>query len=123
MGRQITADEALQVMREAGYEPLEPYPGWFVPWRFRCSVCGTEGATRAHGVRQRGGGCKTCARKRSGAASRLDPGVVAAKMRERGLEPLEPYPGAAVPWPVRCMVCGDESRPKWSKVQNRGDGC
>ena len=110
-------------MREAGYEPLEPYPGWFVPWRFRCSVCGTEGATRAHGVRQRGGGCKTCARKRSGAASRLDPDVVAAKMRERGLEPLEPYPGAAVPWPVRCMVCGDESRPKWSKVQNRGDGC
>jgi hypothetical protein len=44
-------------------------------------------------------------------------------MRKRLLEPLEEYPGASIPWHVKCMVCGSESTPKWAKVQNRGDGC
>ena len=55
--------------------------------------------------------------------AKLDGEAVAAQMRARGLEPLEPYPGALSRWRVRCMVCGSESAPKWSKVKARGDGC
>ena len=55
--------------------------------------------------------------------TRLDGEKVAAAMVERGLIPLEPYPGAVIPWRVRCADCGAVSTPKWSKVQARGDGC
>jgi len=110
-------------MRGRGLEPLVPYPGWVVPWRFRCTNCGIESETRVADVKRRGGGCRSCAIASRGASRRLNGNAVSEKMRARGLEPLEPYPGAAAPWRVRCEACGFEFAAKWSKVQGRGDGC
>ncbi|GAA2334591.1 hypothetical protein GCM10010246_18160 [Streptomyces cuspidosporus] len=34
------AQQAWRIIREAGYEPLEPWPGKAtVPWRCRCITC------------------------------------------------------------------------------------
>lgn len=56
-------------------------------------------------------------------ANRVEPDKAAQFMQSRGLEPLEPYPGASAPWHVRCSDCGSEFFAKWSKVKGRGDGC
>lgn len=33
-------DEAVEVMRDFGYEPQEPFPGWSAPWACVCTGCG-----------------------------------------------------------------------------------
>src|SRR5262249_20234491 len=45
-----------------------------------------------------------------------------AVMRAAHLEPLGPYPGAAMPWPCRCLVCGRQSQPRYATV-SKGTGC
>lgn len=34
--------EPEEIMRAAGLEPLEPYPGSAAPWRCRHTACGRE---------------------------------------------------------------------------------
>lgn len=53
---------------------------------------------------------------------RIDPGVAAAVMRGRGLDPLVPYPGAAARWLSRCRKCGKETTVSFAKVKD-GQGC
>jgi len=43
-------------------------------------------------------------------------------MVERGLEPLEEYPGSMVHWRVACRTCGREFQTKYNTVQ-QGSGC
>jgi hypothetical protein len=45
-----------------------------------------------------------------------------ALMRERGAEPLVPFPGTQKPWRCRCSVCGGESSPRYNDVVNKGTG-
>ena len=103
-------------MRLAGVEPAEPYIGSEVPWRCRCLTCGREVTPRLGNVRAGHGACAYCAGRA------VDPDEAAAVMRAAGLEPAGPYPGAARPWPCRCMVCGRESRPRYATV-SKGTGC
>ena len=43
-------------------------------------------------------------------------------MEAAGLEPLEPYPGADVPWRCRCRSCGSDVAPRYNGVR-QGRGC
>ena len=50
--------------------------------------------------------------------------VAAERMRERGLEPTEPYPGSTVPWSCVCIACGTECAPYYNRVVGKGlRGC
>lgn len=67
----LRMDEALAIdrMRSAGLDPLEPYPGSQMPWRCQCLSCGRFVTPILVNVpRQRG--CKYCARKATAAARR-----------------------------------------------------
>jgi recombinational DNA repair protein (RecF pathway) len=116
------ADAAVAVMRSAGLEPLEPYPGSQVSWLSRCLTCGSEVGPRYTSVKNRGTGCRFCASKAAGESHRLDPVEAEGFMTDNGLEPLEPYPGANEPWRCRCLRCESEVTPKYSSVQ-QGHGC
>lgn len=49
-------------MLASGAQPLEPYPGSFVPWRCRCLACGKEITPLHHNVRHQGSRpCTHCA--------------------------------------------------------------
>jgi hypothetical protein len=52
---------AVELMRAAGLEPLEPYGGSKIPWRCRCVSCGNEVQPRYASIRSGQGGCATCA--------------------------------------------------------------
>jgi formylmethanofuran dehydrogenase subunit E len=108
-------------MRAAGVEPLVPYPGAHQPWRCRCLTCGNEGSPILNSIRRGNGGCRYCGAQRAAATRRVDPAIAVAEMREVGVEPLEPYPGAREPWLCRCLMCGNEVTPRLADVR-RGQG-
>jgi hypothetical protein len=100
--------EPADIMRVAGLEPLEPYPGSGVPWRCRHVACGREVTPRLSNVTKGQRGCVYCSGR-----VRLDPEAAASVMRAAGLEPLEPYPGSDRHWRCRHAACGREVTPTY----------
>lgn len=113
-----TTEGAWQEMVDAGYEPLEPYPGRSnVTWRSRCLECGAERLASLWAVRS-GSRCK---HRRHPVA--ITPDGAEAEMRAAGYEPQGPYPGAAdEPWPSICLTCGVERRANLSAIR-QGKRC
>jgi hypothetical protein len=114
-------NDAVDVMRNAGLEPLEPYRAANKPWRCECKKCGREVSPTLGHVRQ-GHGCKHCGAVKSGQKKALPAAEAEAEMRASGLEPLEPYPGANSAWRCRCKECGKEVSPRLNSVRSMGQG-
>jgi hypothetical protein len=58
----VNPEDAVEEMRAAGVEPLEPYSGLGKnPWLCRCLTCGEEGRPRLSTVRRGHGACRFCA--------------------------------------------------------------
>jgi hypothetical protein len=119
----IPDDEAAAMMRAAGAEPLEPYPGALAPWRSRCSACGCEINPRLSNIRQGSGACKHCAqvgrRPRTIAAK-----IATATLEAAGLVAVDSYPGNAhALWRMQCTSCGHELTSKLASVKRGIRGC
>ncbi|MDX6254090.1 MAG: hypothetical protein QOJ11_424 [Frankiales bacterium] len=126
-------DDAEQIMRAAGLQPIGPYPGANAPWSSHCVICGAAVAPRFNGVR-RGSGCRRCADRARGAAQlgrsvsdRGKPGDAQSgpleTMRAAGMEPLVPYEGRTVRWHSRCLTCGTLGLPTLGGVLGGQGGC
>ena len=98
--RRLSDDEAAAVMRESGFEPLEPYPGSRAPWRCRCTACGSERSPWLFSVR-RGTRC-ACQSAQTSESQAVQ------ELRAAGFEPLEPFRGMTVDWRCKCTRCGSE---------------
>lgn len=59
--RKLPEDVVAQFMRDAGYEPLEPYVKSGAPWRCVHTKCGNVVTPSYATIQQGNGGCKTCA--------------------------------------------------------------
>ncbi len=59
--RTMAADVAAQFMRDAGYEPLEPYKKSSAQWLCIHTKCGKEVTPSYATIQQGNGGCKACA--------------------------------------------------------------
>jgi hypothetical protein len=122
-GLAFNGKEAEAIVRDAGGDPVEPYPGnGRTPWRIRCQACSRVNRPRFDNIRQGRGVCRNCADQKRAAVQRLDETIAVSDMRGAGAEPLEPYPGAAKPWRVRCLICGQEGRPTLNNVKDKGTG-
>jgi len=116
-GTAVDPDEAVEVMRTAGVEPLEPYPGANAPWLCECLTCGRHPRPRYGGVRQGRGACGYCAGKLVDASEAIE------IMRDSGFRPLVAYPGSLDPWRSECLKCGRESTPRFASVKAQGTRC
>jgi hypothetical protein len=126
MGK-LDPELAAARMRDHGAEPLVPYPGADRPWLCLHIACGRQVTPRYSSVVLKlQGPCYNCGQKKSSRAAaikrRLNPDSAAAAMRDRGAEPLEPYPGTNVPWLCRCLTCNEEITPHYSSVVYNGTG-
>lgn len=110
MARRLSDAEASMFMRNAGLEPLEPYPGVAKPWRCRCKVCGVVGSPRYHNIKKGRGGCEPCGITKRALSRKVGDDLAVAAMEAAGVTPLEAYPGARSPWRCRCNYCGKELR-------------
>lgn len=115
---QIAVDplEAEGVFLDAGFEPLEPYPGSHRGWKSRHVVCGREIAPRYTYVRRLGTGCPYCSQRK------IDPRDALDFLASKGFEPLTDFPGSNFAWPMKHNECGKEIAPRFASLKN-GGGC
>lgn len=124
MSARLTEAEAVESMRAAGAEPLEPYPGSQSPWRCQCLRCGAEVSPRLAKIRYGRGPCAACGNRATGERRKAEHAETAkATMRALGLEPVEPYPGALTKWRCRCVTCGREVTPTYANAQQGETSC
>ena len=123
--QRLGQEEAVRRLRDAGAEPLEPYPGAFKPWQCRCQSCGRTVTPLLNNVSRGKGPCRWCGRLKQAAAKRIDPKLVEAALRVAGAEPVEPYPGRIDhPWRCQCTRCNRSIAPRPGVVMARGsDPC
>lgn len=114
---------AAEIMRSAGLEPLESYPGSHSRWRCIHRECGEEVLARFDGVRSGESGCFSCGAKKRGKESRLDPEIARQFMIANGLEPQEPYELSNKPWACVHINCGSLVHPTYSSIQGGQNGC
>lgn len=115
IAKRVTEDKAVQVMRNAGLEPLEPYPTSSKPWKCLCLVCNRTVTPMYLNVKRRGKGCGYCVGRLVEADEAL------AFMRSRGVEPQEPFPGRHTPWKCVCLTCNTKISPNYGNAR-KGQG-
>jgi hypothetical protein len=120
----ITPEDAVALMRNGGFEPMELYPGAMEPWMCRHKQCGGIRFPRYAHVQQGRRACKSCSNKVVAELLRLDPKETVKIMQAADLEPLEPYPGTNnKPWRCIHIPCGKEVQPRYAAIQQGQGGC
>lgn len=122
-GKKTNFDEVIAIMRLAHLEPLEPYSTSQAKWKCKCLKCGKTVEPKYSQIKQGNGGCMACARAEQFGRGRLDESAAVSIMRGKNLEPLEPYPGAMVPWKAKCLDCGNVITPRYAHIQQGRKGC
>lgn len=119
MPAKIDSKVANEVFKRAGLKPLEPYKGNVKPWKAKHLKCGRIVTPSYNAIKRGQGACKYCAGKA------VYPPDAEKLFLEKGLKPLEPYPGDnKKPWKSIHIPCGNEVSPKYAIVA-RGEsiGC
>ena len=114
---------AAEIMRSAGLEPLESYPGSHSNWRCIHLDCGEEVQAQLTSVRGGGGGCFKCGAKKRGLAQRTDPEEAKNFMIANGLVPQEPYELSNKPWACIHEDCGSLVHPTHNSIKSGQRGC
>ena len=120
--KKVHPDDAVKLMRDAGLEPLEPYPGSNTKWKCEHLKCGEIVYPMYSWIVAGSGGCLKC-----GYVQNKEKQIFSDKDARKlfikcGLEPQVPYPGAGIPWKSRCKKCKQIVSPTYSNIKN-GTGC
>jgi hypothetical protein len=116
-------DCKIAMMRKTRLEPLEPFPGPRVPWKSRCTRCGTVVEPQFSNIASGWGGCHICASAASTDCRRLEEAKAIAVLAGADLEPLEPYKTVMTKWRCRCLVCGQVVEPLLNNIKKGQNGC
>jgi recombinational DNA repair protein (RecF pathway) len=122
-GKTTLYEEVLAVMLNASLEPLEQYTTSQTKWKCKCLKCGAVVKPTYNQIKQGSGGCLACSRLEQIGRGKLDESAAIAIMRGKNLQPLEPYPGAMIPWKVKCLDCGNFANPRYAHIQQGRKGC
>jgi hypothetical protein len=120
--KKVHPDDAVKIMRNAGLEPLVPYPGSNAKWKCKHLKCGEIVYPMHSWIVAGSGGCQKCGYKRSGLKGRVSETLAIQVMKKAGLTPLTPYVGANKPWKSKCSKCKQIVSPHYSSIQG-GTGC
>lgn len=122
----MDSKEAVQMMKDAGLEPLDDYVNSKTKWKCKCLSCGDIVYPKLNGIQTGEGGCKKCGMKKAGLSQRLDSEQAIQMMKDAGFTPLEPYTNALTKWKMRHDVCGSIVYPKLNTISNNSSktvGC
>ena len=120
--KKVHPDDAVKIMREAGLEPLVPYPGSNTKWKCKHLKCGEIVYPMHSWIVAGSGGCQKCGYIVSGLKGRVSEKFAIQVMKKAGLTPLTPYVGANKPWKSKCTKCKQIISPHYSSIQS-GTGC
>ncbi len=115
----LNSEEAVEVMRAKGYEPLAPYSNSQSGWQSRCLNCGRTVSPSYSNVanRQQNFGCIYCM---GGRVSEEDAIKI---MKASGVIPRAPYPGKDTPWESTCVKCSRSVSPTYANARRGQGGC
>ena len=118
-GQKLRTSEvsALEIMRDAGFEPLEKFVTSHSPWKSRCKKCGNTSSPRLKTVKNNKTRCAYCA------GLRITSEQAIADMAQSNLIPLEPYESTHKKWKSRCNKCQKIVYISHSKVKHRQQKC
>lgn len=118
VGKIRDEDSAVDVMKSAGFEPLEPYKSSKSFWKCRHIACGNEIKTKFNTVQQGKGGCSFCS-----PTAKIAQEEAFDFFLSNGLKPLVPYESSVTPWLSIHLACGNKVSPTWGSIQQGGGGC
>ncbi len=107
--------DAIERMKAAGLQPLEPYRDSSTPWKCRCMKCKRVITPRLSMVKSKKSGCAYCA------GVRVDEKDALKLLKKNLLKPLEPYQGNKHPWKCIHIPCGKPVSPRYNGLQ-KGQG-
>ena len=122
-GHKVDPKDAIQVMREAKLEPLEPFTNVKTAWKCKCLKCGEVVKPAYASVRSGQGGCIYCGYEAMASSHRYTHEMATQTLLKANLEPLEQYKASDTPWKCRCMKCNRVVFPTHSNVQTGHAGC
>ena len=122
-GHRVDPKDAIQVMREAKLETLEPFTNVNTAWKCKCLKCGEVVKPAYASIRSGQGGCLSCGREATASSHRYTHEMTVDTMKKADLEPLEEYKGSDSPWKCRCLKCDRVVFPSFSNVSQGHKGC
>jgi recombinational DNA repair protein (RecF pathway) len=120
--KKVHPDDAAQLMRDAGLEPLVPYPGSNVKWKCKHLNCGEIVYPMHSWIVAGTGGCLKCGYVKSKEKQIFSDEKAKKLFLENGLDPQVPYPGASKPWKSKCKKCSQIVSPTYNSIKS-GTGC
>jgi recombinational DNA repair protein (RecF pathway) len=120
--KKVHPDDAVKIMRDAGLEPLEPYPGSNTKWKCKHLKCGEIVYPMHSWVVAGSGGCLKCGYVMNREKQIFSDKDARKLFIKNGLDPQVPYPGAGKPWRSKCKKCKQISSPTYSSIKG-GTGC
>jgi recombinational DNA repair protein (RecF pathway) len=120
--KKIHPDDASKLMRDAGLEPLEPYPGSNIKWKCKHLKCGEIVYPMHSWIVAGSGGCLKCGYVKTKEKQIFSDEEARKLFLIKGLDPQEPYPGAGKPWKSKCKKCSQIVSPTYNSIKS-GSGC
>ncbi len=122
----MSSQSAVQIMIEAGLQPLEDYENSKTKWKCKCLSCGGIVFPKLNGIQSGEGGCYKCGMKRAGATNTLNSDQAIQIVKAAGFTPLEPYTNALTKWKMRHDACMSIVNPKLNSISSNSSktpGC
>lgn len=117
-------DKASQIMRMAGYEPVEQYVNALTKWPSIHVKCGSLVSPTLNQIQSGQGGCLSCGHKETGLKKRTKSSDVEATLQSKGFKLLGAYTGANKKMSVLCLQCGSKFDGTWGVISRKtGRGC
>ena len=120
--KKVHPDDAVKLMRDAGLEPLEPYPGSNTKWKCKHLNCGEIVYPKHSWILAGSGGCLECGYVKTKEKQIFSDEEARKLFLRNGLDPQIPYPGSGKPWKSRCMKCLQIVSPTYTTIMG-GGGC
>jgi hypothetical protein len=117
-GSKLDPEDAVEQMRRADLEPLEPFKSSKSKWKCECLKCGKIVYPYHTAIKQGQGGCIYCAK-----GQYVDPEDAVKIMLKANLKPLEPYKGSGLQWKCLHLPCNQVVFPMYASIRQGHGGC
>lgn len=117
MATKMTLQKVTNFLGEYNLKLIGQYVSIKTKVEVLCLSCNEKSDVTIESMKKRkNSGCEKCARKKQASLSEVE---AVKTMREKGLEPLEPWVGFKTLWLCRCLVCDREVRLSRDSIRRR----
>lgn len=118
MPKRIDESVAIELMRQARFEPLEPYKLIKSPWKSRCLVCGNICHPILNNVKSGQRGCRVCGNReraiKLSSSKRMSKEAVDKILSDKSVVLLSPFESTKKEARFECLICNRQFN---SKIQ------